>query len=166
MNDFENFWSLYNQSFPEEERRDLELQQEIMTHPAFQIRHYKEDELYQGFINTFHFSDFVFVDHLAVAAELRSNGVGSIMMGELIRSTEKPIILEVERPVSQDAVRRIDFYESLGFHLNVFDYIQPPIDEGRKPIPLFLMSYPERLDAAAYEKVRQIIHRNVYNQAV
>ena len=57
------------------------------------------------------------------------------MMGELISSTEKPIILEVERPVSQDAVRRIDFYESLGFHLNVFDYIQPPIDEGSEVDP-------------------------------
>ena len=165
MNDFENFWDLYQQSFPEDERRDLERQREKMSHPAFQIRHYKDEKLYNGFINTFHFPDFIFVDHIAVNPEQRSSGIGTAIMKELIDSTNKPIVLEVERPVSQDAVRRIDFYESLGFHLNVFDYIQPPIDEGRKSVPLFLMTYPVRLDAAEFEKVRQIIHRNVYNIA-
>lgn len=165
MSDFEQFWDLYSQSFPEEERRNMDLQREIMSHPAFQIRHYKNDDLYRGFLNTFNFADFIFVDHLAVSPEQRGSGIGSSIMKELIESTSKPIILEVERPTCDDAVRRIDFYESLGFHLNVFDYIQPPIDEGRKAIPLFLMSYPERLDMSQYEKVRQIIYRNVYNSA-
>lgn len=165
MSDFDQFWDLYSQSFPEEERRDIDLQREIMSHPAFQIRHYKNDDLYRGFLNTFNFADFIFVDHLAVSPDQRCTGIGSSIMKELIGSTSKPIILEVERPTSNDAVRRIDFYESLGFHLNVFDYIQPPIDEGRKAIPLFLMSYPERLDMTQFEKVRQIIYRNVYNSA-
>ncbi|OQY31361.1 MAG: hypothetical protein B6241_14270 [Spirochaetaceae bacterium 4572_59] len=165
MSDFEQFWNLYSHSFPENERRDLDLQRQIMSHPAFQIRHYKNDDLYRGFLNTFHFTEFIFVDHLAVSPDQRGTGIGSSIMNELIESTSKPIILEVERPTSNDAVRRIDFYESLGFHLNVFDYIQPPIDEGRKAIPLFLMTYPERLDMKQFEKVRQIIHRNVYNSA-
>jgi len=165
MSDFENFWTLYEQTFPEHERRDLELQQEIMSHPAFRIQHYKKDDLYEGFLNTFHFADFVFVDHLAVCPDQRGEGRGSAIMQELIHSTLKPIVLEVERPTSDNAVRRIDFYEGLGFHLNVFDYIQPAIDEGREPVPLFLMSYPERLNAADYETVRQVIYRNVYNTA-
>lgn len=165
MNDFDHFWNLYSQSFPEEERRGLELQREVMSHPAFRIRHYKKEESYKGFLNTFDFPDFIFVDHLAVCPEQRGEGIGSAIMNELIRSTGKPIILEVERPTSTEAVRRIGFYEALGFHLNVFDYIQPPIDEGRKAVPLFLMSYPDRLTQEGYGKARSVIHRNVYNAA-
>ncbi len=163
MSDFENFWDLYNQSFPEDEKRGLELQREVMSHPAFRIRHYKSDDLYNGFINTFHFPDFIFVDHMAVTPEKRGAGIGSAIMQELIETAGKPIILEVERPVNDEAVRRVGFYEALGFHLNVFDYIQPPIEEGKKDVPLFLMSYPERLGPSEYEQVRNTIYRNVYN---
>ena len=69
----------------------------------------------------------------------------------------------MERPVTCEAVRRISFYESLGFHLNVYDYIQPPIEEGKKDVPLFLMSYPQRLGMQEFERVRLSIYRNVYN---
>ena len=130
-----------------------------------------DNDSHTGIINffqrrdIFHFADFIFVDRLAVSPEQRGAGIGSSIMNELIGSTGKPIILEVERPVSRDAVRRIDFYEALGFHLNVFDYIRPPLEEGGDALPLFLMSYPQRLEAGEYEKVRRIIHRNVYNAA-
>ena len=163
LSDFDCFWDLYNQSFPEDEKRGLDLQKEIMSHPAFRIRHYKSDDLYQGFINTFHFTDFVFVDHMAVVPEVRGSGIGSSIMRELLESEGKPVLLEVERPVNCDAVRRIRFYESLGFHLNVYDYIQPLMEEGKNDVPLFLMSYPRRLEMADFEKVRLTIYRNVYN---
>ena len=163
MSDFENFWELYNLSFTEDERRGLEKQQEIMSHPAFRIRHYKDDVAYRGFLNTFHFTEFVFVDHMAVSPEQRGSGIGTSIINELIASTGKPIVLEVGRPTSSEAVRKIDFYEGLGFHLNVFDYNQPAMESGRESQPLFLMSYPHRLETEGFEKIRSVIYRNVYN---
>ena len=70
-------------------RGDWTFRRRSCPHPAFRIRHYKSDDFYKGFINTFHFPDFVFVDHMAVVPEKRGAGIGSSIMQELLESSEK-----------------------------------------------------------------------------
>jgi hypothetical protein len=71
-------------------------------------------------------------------------------------------VLEVEPPVDEWTRRRIGFYERLGFHLNHFDYVQPPLREGRADLRLQIMSYPGALAEQDFAPCKEILYTEVY----
>ncbi|MMZ64037.1 hypothetical protein D1872_263320 [compost metagenome] len=78
------------------------------------------------------------------------------------REAEGPIILEVEPPEEEMARRRIGFYERLGFCLNAFDYVQPPLRQNAEELKLLIMSYPSPLTLQQFKDYRPILYREVY----
>ncbi len=75
---------------------------------------------------------------------------------------DKKIVLEVERPETEEARRRVIFWEKLGFKLNEHHYIQPPYDDWKEPVKMFIMSSPKEIDYIDFSLIRQIIHTQVY----
>jgi len=166
MDDFSRFWILYNQSFPEDERRSLFYQKLVMSSPSYNLMHLKDEGTYQGFFCTWDFPEFLYLEHFAVMPEFRCGGNGTRFMKELLEKTEKPVILEVERPESEITARRVGFYERLGFCLNYYDYIQPALVPGRKPLPLYIMSYPGSLEPDEYRACRDVLYDQVFSLSV
>lgn len=62
------------------------------------------------------------------------------------------------------AVRRVRFYERNGFFFNDYPYIQPSMGEGRKEIPLFLMSTERKIDEEEYRMIRNTLYTKVYGK--
>ena len=72
------------------------------------------------------------------------------------------VCLEVEPPENEISKRRIDFYKRNGLYLNTFPYLQPPISNGKNPVPLMIMS-SKKIDKEKFSFIKDKLYREVYN---
>jgi ribosomal protein S18 acetylase RimI-like enzyme len=149
-------------SFPREEYRELsEWQRLSATADRFHLTLARE---VPALLAYWDFDSFVYVEHLAVASNLRGKGYGSRMLQALKETTGgRPIVLEVELPEDETARRRIAFYERNGFRQwTARAYRQPPYRRGDAPIDMRLMACGP-LPATAYDEVVARIYKEVYD---
>lgn len=166
IKDFDQVYTLMEESFPKDEYRDYQKQKELFRNPGYQILIEKDPELQgiKAFLAAWEFETFIYVEHFAVNPALRNGGVGSRMLRTLTKDAGKIIILEVEPPTEEMAVRRVGFYERNGFFFNDYPYIQPSMGEGRKETPLFLMSTERKIDEEEYRMIRNTLYTKVYGK--
>lgn len=81
----------------------------------------------------------LFLEHLAVASELRGRGIGAALLRE-IRELPGKLILEIEKPDDAKTQRRLRFYEREGLTLAPFGYDAPGYQAGTGDCALQLMS--------------------------
>jgi len=160
--DFDEAFAIMERSFPKDEHRPREEQLALLSDGRYSLITYGRENKAEAFIALWDLSDFYFIEHFAVAPELRGCGGGSAILDELLSSLDRPVFLEAEPPEDDIAVRRIGFYRRHGFHYCDRDYIQPPISKGRAAIPLRLMSYPSPLSEKDFSFVRDTLYREVY----
>src|SRR3954470_23813700 len=72
--------SLYQLSFPAEERRNLSAQQVLLESGALQLQIVKNNDVFAGFVFCWTLTDFIFIEHFAIATEQRGAGTGSKVM--------------------------------------------------------------------------------------
>lgn len=164
MKEFCEFWRLYLQAFPVQERRTLEQQKVVMKNEKYTIKYIFEGDLFIGFYTVWDLEEFIFIEHLAIDESFRGKGYGYRIMKEIIEGVNKIIVLEVERPVTEIAKKRIQFYERLGFKLNPYEYEQPAYQNNLPPVPMFIMSFPNQLGNMEFKVVREKLYRIIYNK--
>lgn len=152
---------LYEQSFPPEERRNLPAQQVLLNNGALRLALLENDDIYAGFVFYWQLTDFVFIEHFAIAQEMRGSGIGSGVM-RLMEQEFLRIVLEVEPPDTDDAVRRIRFYEGLGFKAYAYPYLQPPYQAGGMPLRMLLMQKGMSPEEHTFTKINSEIYLEVY----
>lgn len=159
----EFFKRLYNKSFPEDERREWNDLEKIIAQKKQFIPYiiYKDRKMV-GIITTWTLGEFIYIEHFAVDPEQRGAGIGFRAMEQLKKKLRKPMILEVEKPETEIAERRINFYTRLGFELHEKTYIQPAYGQGKKPIELYLMSYDYSKFEQHFGQIVKLIHTEVY----
>lgn len=165
----ESFLALYNESFPTDERRDYPdaraLERFVEERKdRFHIRMLLMDDRLQGFITYWDFGTFGYVEHLAVSPEQRGEGLGSLLLADLLDEMPR-LILELERPeddpADKDRRRRISFYIRHDFRLHPeIKYLQPAYAPGKSPLPMFLAT-SGCLEPT--DEVLTAIRRNVYD---
>ncbi len=160
---FDKVFQLIKESFPENEYRCYEKQKNLIKNPLYKLitQMDSQDNLI-GFIATWNTKDFSFIEHFAVSSKLRGQGIGSKMLQNFIKYSLKPIILEVEEPKNEISKKRILFYEKNGFFMNNFPYFQMPLRENASPVPMNIMSYPEKLNKENFENIISKILKIVY----
>jgi len=162
------FLELYTSAFPPEERRQYrdvgELQAFIQSRsPLFRIIVKTEPDAgaILGFLTWWDFPQYAYVEHFAVRPDMRGAGLGTEMLAHLRSTTDKGILLEVERPEKGEiARRRIAFYERNGFEQHPeIEYIQPPYSPGMSEVPLLLMTAGNiTLNASALDTLRHYVY--------
>ena len=85
---------------------------------------------------------------------------------ELLCMFSKKICLEVELPEEKLAARRIEFYRRNGFSLNEFPYMQPSITQGRKSIPLRIMTSGGVVTEKEFNDIVGLLYAEVYQTSV
>ncbi len=116
-------------SFPEDERRPIEEQRHLTDNdPHFHPHAIIHDGHLCGLANTWHFNGVRYIEHLAIMPSQRAHGIASDVL-TILKAGGDPIILEVEPPMTDEARRRVAFYEHNGFRLLDRDYEQPWDDE-------------------------------------
>ncbi len=159
-----NFSEIYKKlenAFPYEERRDFKDYEIYFRNNHFLPFEIIDGEKAVGFINLWAFDSFIYVEHIAIDPEIRGGGYGTKAINLVKEKYNKPIILESEAPKTKTQIKRIRFYENLGFKVNDFDYYQPSYHNA-DPVPLKILSYPELLTEMEYEKFLSETKTNVY----
>ncbi|MBO5896355.1 MAG: GNAT family N-acetyltransferase [Clostridia bacterium] len=149
----ETFSAVYEKmcaAFPLEERREFTDQSECMTDKRFRFLEIYENADPVGFIALWVLCGFVFIEHLAIDEDKRAGGYGTRAI-ELVKELYNvPLILEAEAPETEQQIKRIRFYERLGFKVNSYPYEQPSY-HGGDGVPLLVLSYPVLLNCEEFE---------------
>lgn len=164
--DFDKVFHIMELSFPKDEFRTYEEQKALLEKSYYQIYILPNEsgEDIKAFVAVWEFDEIVYIEHLAVNPEFRNGGLGALILQELIRQSDKQICLEVEPPKETMAIRRIGFYERNGFFLNEYDYMQPAISKGRKPIPLMIMTSDKKICREEFDRIKKLLYTKVYGQ--
>jgi len=160
--EFQSVFLLMKQAFPPEERRTEAGQTDLLAQPAYRltVRREKNGKI-TAFFAWWQFDGFRYGEHFAVDESLRGMGIGGEMLYMLTASSE-PFVLEAEPPETDLARRRIRFYRRGGFVVNPFEYWQPPLHPGNRPLPLCFLSHPAALSEDEFVRMRTEIYRTVY----
>ncbi|ALJ01450.1 hypothetical protein DC20_13625 [Rufibacter tibetensis] len=164
--EFSQAWQLYEEAFPPEEQRSFAQQQSLLANAAYQFFIIRHQEEFAGLLGVWQLPESTFLEHFAVVTTLRGKGIGAGALQLLVKEKRQPIVLEVEPPLTEIAKRRISFYERLGFHLNDFEYRQPPYAAAKPWVKLQLMTYPEKVVTPDLEMIKAQLYKQVYGQAV
>ena len=160
------FVATYSQSFPIDEQRPTHDIARLMETDERYIAHAITDGAsgpFLGLLTTWHFGDFIYIEHFALAPQYRSRGYGSIALRKFIQEHPCPVILEAEPPTDALTRRRVQFYERNGFTLYDYPYVQPPYTPERNPVVLRLMgTLPSTMSLA---DVALSLYREVYGVA-
>lgn len=161
---FERIYDLYEFSFPNHERRNRTAFEHLVLHEEnFVCNAIYYDSMFVGFITLWHLKGFTFVEHFAIKSEFRDQKLGVSTMKYLMQMTEEPLVLEVEMPKSNDASRRIHFYERLGFYVLSDFYMQPPYHVNDFPTPMLIMSNNYQYCKKHFHAIKDNIYKNVYH---
>ncbi len=156
---FEDFYRALCRSFVWEETREKDDAYATLSDPRFTVYRIVENDRPVGYITLWRLSRLTFVEHFFIFDEYRSHGYGARVLG-MVKEAFGPLILEVEPAEDSElAARRVGFYERCGFHLNDYPYAQPSF-HGEAPVPLRLMTCPERLNdpSSAAEEIYEVVY--------
>lgn len=160
---FDEIYDIMEKSFPPDEMRPHSEQLELFDNSHYRVYANVSEGKYVSFIAIWEFDDLIFIEHFATAPSHRCCGLGNKTLNEIKeRFKGKKICLEVEEPEGELQRRRIAFYEREGFHLNSYPYIQPPISEGRRAVPLLIMTFPSPASLREFELIKNTLYREVY----
>lgn len=162
---FEEFYALLEKSFPQDERRDKVRQRALFAREEYKLLCCLEDGILKGFLAVWDFDAFCFLEHFAVDPHMRGRGLGVKLLAELSSTTDKPIVLEVELPETEQAIRRIGFYRRNGFYSNEYPYVQPAYSKDKKALPMIIMSRGRTLEKEEFERIRKKLYSAVYGLA-
>jgi ribosomal protein S18 acetylase RimI-like enzyme len=162
VNDFEEIFNIMQDSFPSDEYRFKEEQKALFDIENYAVYIEKVDDKIVSFLAIWEFSGFIFLEHFAVEKTYRSKGLGSKMLTELANIYQKTICLEVELPINEQAIKRIEFYKKNGYFYNEYEYYQPPISKGKNPVPLRIVSHEKPLDKLEFNAVKDALYKLVY----
>ena len=159
--DFDEVYSKMTSAFPYEERRDSFDEKECLKDSRFRLFSLYDNDIAVGFTALWVLDGFVFLEHIAIDEDKRSSGYGSKAI-ELIKETfDLPIILEAEAPVTEQQIKRIAFYNRLGFTVNDYNYTQPSY-HGGEGVPLLLLSFPKPMTDCDFNKFIEETRKSAY----
>lgn len=150
-------------AFPYEERRDISDQKECLNNKYFKFSEIFDNEAVVGFIALWDFPEFIFIEHIAIDEDKRAGGYGSKTIELLKETYKKPVILEAEAPETEQQIKRIRFYDRLGFKINSYDYEQPSY-HGGEGVPLKILSFPELISQEDFDLFLKRTRENGYKK--
>ena len=89
-----------------------------------------DESVVVGILLYWEFDKYKYIEHLAIYSELRGKSYGSKIL-EIFCRDNKTIILEIDPPIDEIALKRLKFYSKIGFMLQEFNHIDPPYRKGR-----------------------------------
>lgn len=153
-------WDLYEQSFPEAERRKKEDHLLACTDERFFPLSAWDGGKLVGLLFFWEWDNYRYLEYLAVAPELRGQGFGSQILRYLIDS-EHTIILEIDPLANELSVRRLQFYERAGFTLTPYRFVHLPYRLEAQPQELLILSYHKMITKEAHNDFLRFVNEEV-----
>lgn len=148
--EFSKAFDLYAIAFPVHEQRGLAHQRAAFAAPDYHFDVIEDDGQFVGILLYWDTPQYLYVEHFAIDTRLRGKQYGSRALAQLC-SQGKTVILEIDPPVDDVAIKRQHFYEKLRFVANPYPHVHPPYKDGLPGHSLVVMSYPAAIDKALYD---------------
>lgn len=159
---WEQVWKLYNESFPQYERRRINSHERACEDAAYHTDIAIENGNLLALIFYWEYPGTAYVEHVAVNPAMRGNNVGSTLMREFMeRYKDSTVILEIDPPVDEISKRRLGFYERLGFKDTGFSYQHPSYTKNGTPHHLNILSWPEAVSEHEFERFKEFMFKKV-----
>lgn len=162
---FKDAWNIYQESFPDHEKRLLKSQQEIISNPLYYFMVLTISNRVLGIALMWKTKTFTYIEHLAIAKEQRKKKLGTYLL-EKIKTKNQPIILEIDPPLDSVSQKRLSFYNKNGFVSHEFNHIHPPYKALYCGHSLIILSYPNKIDTKTYSEfnhfLTEVIMKNAY----
>ncbi|MCC8146204.1 MAG: GNAT family N-acetyltransferase [Bacteroidales bacterium] len=152
---FNDFWEIYEPSFPLCERRAREDHNRIFNIDYYHLDAWVKDDKVLGFIGWWDLDDVRYVEHYAIHPASRSEGYGSIFLKQWMDDSDKLVLLEIEPVEDEISQRRQNFYHRLGFIDSPIRHWHPPYHKGMDRVDLWLLTYPSPLEENAYQRFHE-----------
>ena len=151
---------LFEEAFPEQERPPFSsLRQRDAGKFHFLVAENGDEPV--GILTYWNFDDLVYVEHFAIAEELRNQGLGKAVFLNFLSQQTEQVVLEVEPPNTEEADHRVEFYASMGFFQNPQPYVQPSYHGDDRTVDMIIMSKYE-LDDDEFDEIRHLLYHEVY----
>lgn len=152
---------LLSASFPPEERRDDDLQRQVMRHPEYRLSAIIDGDVPVGVVGYFDAPDFVYFENFCIDPSKRNKGYGSATLRLLTANLDKPFILEAELPTDELTRRRIAFYKRNGMVENLYPHVQPHYRTTDPDLPLVVLTHGKQITQTQYNAFRKYLDDNV-----
>ncbi len=163
LTDFDEAYQILEQSFIPSELRPYDYMKLLFMNNEFSIYAYKYEHKILSVMIVWEFDRYVYVENFATKEHMRGQGIGTKMLQYLKEIYSKQIIvLEVEPPLTDYEIKRIEFYKRNEFCFNDFHYVQPVLRPNYPQVNLHLMSYPYQLNNNQTKEIKNILFKNVY----
>ncbi len=162
-NEFSRIYEIMTESFPYDEIRSFEGQKNLLLKEEYQILAFAEGDNIMGFIALWQFPNYNFIEHFAIDKKFRNKGLGSKIIKDFIKQSDKKTILDVEPPNDDLCKRRIEFYKKEGFILHDFDYVMPAYSENQNDVRLLVMC-TENMSNDDFDNFNKKIHTIINNK--
>lgn len=142
---------IYRNSFPIFEQRDIKNQISVLEDVNYNCIAVCDRDLLVGLLFYWEFDKYIYIEHLGILGELRGKNYGSKILRKFCKG-DRNIILEIDPPIDDLSIKRLKFYNKLGFLLQDFEHIHPPYRRGYEGHNLKIMSYNRGLSTEEYEQ--------------
>lgn len=147
---FNTAWELYEEAFPSQEKRFLAEQIQLLNNHFYTFQAIYDNNNFIGILGFWEIEEFIFIEHFAINSSLRGKNYGTLILSEFLKE-KKYVILEIEPLLNQQNLKRLHFYQNLGFVQNTIEHFQVPFRKGDTPIVLELLSYKTSLTQEKYQ---------------
>lgn len=150
---------LYQESFPIYEQRSWDAHLQAANDPHFYTNTYwEEDGQLSGLLFYWQEDSLFYIEHLAVSPQLRNGKRGKKIL-ESFLAPSGLYILEIDPPEDDISIRRLHFYERLGFIHNLYPYLHLSYSRKRKPHRLHIMSYGRAISEEEFHFFEDFMRR-------
>jgi len=148
-NTLEAVIQLYEQSFPEHERRDTANFITTLQHASLQFCSWHDAQgQVRALSSLWQHAQFAYLEYLAISPAQQGHGHGSAILKHILaQNPGKPLILDIDPPLDAHSRRRLAFYEKMHFEANEqFNFRHPPYRAGGQPFAMLVLCCPQRLE--------------------
>jgi GNAT superfamily N-acetyltransferase len=153
-------WKLYEESFPEAERRKMDDHLRACGDDRFFPLSAWEGGALIGLMFFWEWNSYRYLEHLAISPRLQGQGYGSEIL-RYLRDSEHTIILEIDPLVNELSVRRLQFYERAGFTLTPYRFVHLPYRLEVAPQELLILSYPDMITKEQHNDFLRFVNEEV-----
>lgn len=157
---FKDIMNLYKDSFPIFEQRVLKDQLDVLKEDRYNCIAVCEKDKLVGLLFYWELENCKYIEHLAILTELRCKSYGSKILSEFCKS-DKTIISEIDPPVDEISIKRLNFYTKLGFKLQEFNHIHPPYRKNYQGHNLKIMSHKKDLSYDEYNHFNDFLKNKI-----
>ena len=157
---FNDALKIYKNSFPEFEQRTLESQIEVLNHNQYYCCVILENNLLIGILFYWKYEDYNYIEHFAILSNLRGQNYGSNILKKFCENNSNTL-LEIDPPIDDISIKRLNFYSNLGFKLQEFEHIHPPYRKNYTGHKLKMMSFNKDLSIDEYNNFNNFLKTTV-----